>query len=65
MKYKFEDYLHSNAEVSEDEDEYLRQGLPEHIAREIAESRPFYEIKLECEYDSETGKTTILSARQT
>jgi hypothetical protein len=65
MKYTFKYYLHDNYERGELE-WFLSHpkfgNLPEPIAVEIASTRPFYEVTLNCEYDTETGETKILSA---
>lgn len=63
MKYQFTYYLHDDYSGDERfEWLALQQGLPQEIAREIADSRPFYEIGLECEYDTASGITKVLNA---
>lgn len=64
-KYQFKYYLHDDYNSSELKD-FLKDpkygNLPKKIAKEIAESRPFYEVTLQCEYDTETGTIVILEA---
>lgn len=65
-KYQFKYYLHDNYEHPELVDFLSDErygGVPKDVAEAIADSRPFYEVTLECEYDTETGETKILSAR--
>lgn len=62
-KYQFKYYLNDNYERGELAEFLTDEGIPESIAVDISETRPFYEVTLECEYDSETGETKILSAR--
>lgn len=64
-KYQFNYYLHDNYEGGEMEG-FLTDpkfgNLPADVARDITEQRPFYEITLDCVYDTETGEVTIVSA---
>lgn len=63
-KHQFKYYLHDDYQTSERED-FLASpqfgNLPADVAKQIAEMRPFYEVTLECEYDTETQQLTILS----
>jgi hypothetical protein len=38
-------------------------AVPVALAREIAETKPFYEVTVVCEYDTETKTTEILEAK--
>jgi hypothetical protein len=62
-KVSFVHYLHDNYTRWELEHTLVEQeGVDPFVAEEIAETRPFYEVTLECEYDTETKRTTILKA---
>jgi len=61
LKLKFEYYLHDDYNSFERADIISKQiGLKP--TDEMAEDMgsPFYEVGLECEYDTETGQVTIL-----
>lgn len=61
MKKKFEYYLHDDSNSFERADWIGKQiGIP--FTDEMTEDmgRPFEEVGLECEYDTETGQVTIL-----
>ena len=61
MKVPFTYYLHDDDrwEVAETiHDKYAVLSLEEIV--ELV-GRPFYEVKLSCEFDTETGEVTILS----
>lgn len=51
MKRTFQWYLHEDGSKNEVVEELMDQGLTEEVATEIAQSRPFYEVTLECSYD--------------
>lgn len=63
MKIPFTYALHDNyqsdemLEVLQDEDPRFTEELVEKMGR------PFYEVIMQCEVDSETGDVTILSAK--
>lgn len=62
-KIQFVYYLHDDSEGSERED-FLHAQNPafdEKLFEKMGE--PFYEVKLTCEVDTETGDVVILSAR--
>jgi hypothetical protein len=63
MKHSFTYYLHDDYQRNEAV-EFLTDpqynGLPEHIAKKIADQRPFYEVTVKCEYDEKTGKVEVL-----
>lgn len=66
MKLQFTYYLHDDMSGSERADSILGQ-LKGQLSMDNDEfneliGRPFYEVKLECELDTATGKITILSA---
>lgn len=67
MKYPFKYYLHGGKPYEDGDDEWLQAefGLPEEVATAICDERPFYEVVLECEYDTDTGKTNILKTYST
>ena len=58
-KYYFDYYLHDNSERSEFMEHLTDQAIPESIARHIAEQRPFYEVRFECQYDTDTEAVLI------
>ncbi len=61
MKKKFEYYLHDNYTSHERADYIGGQiglGFSEVMTEDMGQ--PFYEVGLECEYDTETGQVTIL-----
>ncbi len=63
MKYQFKYYLHDNDGFYENADWVAeRENIPVEVVRECADTRPFYEITVYCEYDTETKQTTILKA---
>lgn len=47
--------------------EPLRDGseaeLTPEVALEILEGKPFYEVRLTCQYDSDTREVTVISAK--
>jgi hypothetical protein len=61
MKLKFEYYLHDNYN-SEERADIIGKEIGVKFTDEMAEDmgRPFYEVGLECEYDTATGQVTIL-----
>lgn len=69
MKLKFDYYLHDESSGSERAEEILSQisGQFTMDEEEFGEfiGRPFYEVKLECELDTVTGKVIILKAAST
>lgn len=66
MKYQFKHYLHDS---EDDFAWHLQNAIPE--LKELPDGdfaalmqkigRPFYEVTLECELDTETGEVTLLS----
>lgn len=68
MKIPFKYYLHDNYNANEMADEIYRQisdkfeGSQEDMVNLIGESRPFYEVELNCEFDTENGDVNIISA---
>jgi hypothetical protein len=61
LKLKFEYYLHDNY-TSFERAEYIGEEIGIKFTEEMTEDMggPFYEVGLECEYDTETGQVTIL-----
>lgn len=61
MKKKFEYYLHDDYSAFERAD-YIGGQIGIKFDEVMTEDmgRPFYEVGLECEYDTETGQVTIL-----
>ncbi len=51
-------YLHHDGDGDEDVEHLLGQGIQEDVAQRIAGSRPFYEVTVDCTYDTDTGKIT-------
>lgn len=60
-KKKFEYYLHDDYSSFERAD-YIAKQIGVESTEEMAEDmgQPFYEVGLECEYDTETGQVKIL-----
>lgn len=65
MKIPFTGYVHGNKESGWDmADEIERENdltLTDDQKKEIAYS--FYEVTLKCEFDTETGKVTLVEAK--
>ncbi len=67
MKIKFNEWLHEDWEEGLPKnvrDSLERAGVPseEWGPLEVKMDRPFYEVTMECELDTETGKVEILRA---
>lgn len=71
MIVEFHWYLHDSADASE-----MKEALPRFIDSELPPdfdldemienmSRPFYEVRLHCEYDTETHEVKIISVATT
>jgi len=64
VKVPFTYYLHDDSrwETAESIHSQIR-GVSDLTLEEIAElaGRPFYEVELSCEFDTETGEVTLLS----
>lgn len=63
-KHRFKYYLHDDYTVHEFRDFLVDPkfgNLPGDVAEAIAEVRPFYEVTLDCEFDTETGRVTVLN----
>jgi len=62
MKYEFKYYLHDSGEREEQVNDLVsREGMPQGIAEQIVQARPFYEVELHCSYDSATGKVEYVA----
>lgn len=61
-KLTFTYYLHEVSSSGELASYLEGKGLDSRLAEKIANSRPFYEVTLECEVDTETGEVTLLRA---
>lgn len=67
MKIPFKHYLHDNyssselAEVIYESIASQYEGTEEELRELLGDSRPFYEVQLNCELDTKTGKVKILS----
>lgn len=63
MKHTFTYYLHDDYETGEREDYIARQtGLSLAKVEALETGRPFYEVKLLCTIDDETGDIELISA---
>lgn len=60
--HRFKDYLHGD-DPYEMVEHLVNQGISEDVAERIAETRPFYEVTMECEFDTETGQVTLIRAK--
>lgn len=61
MKKKFEYYLHDDYSAFERADFIGKEIGVKFTEAQIEDmGQPFYEVGLECEYDTETGQVTIL-----
>lgn len=62
MKVPFKHYLHDDGE-----DHYwqLKEATGMHLSPELLDKigRPFYEVTLDCELDTETGEVTLIGAK--
>lgn len=65
MKVKFKYYLHDNATVYERAEDILGQTDLDMSREEFNElvGRPFYEVELLCELDTDTGDITVLQVK--
>jgi len=65
MKIPFEYYLHDNYTSFERAD-FIGKQIGRKLTEEQIEDmgQPFYEVTLECEYDTDTGQVTILGVQQ-
>lgn len=70
MKVKFKQYMHDDWEDIEGMWSFTFKGTEiEHMPSDEREAllqktgSPFYEITLECELDTETGKVTVLETK--
>lgn len=70
MKLPFKYYLHDSYSSSEFQEVVLEDqlGLDDSMTKQQLDElmqkigRPFYEVTLECELDTETGKVTVLDS---
>jgi hypothetical protein len=65
MKVQFKYYLHDNYTGSERAEHILDQTDLDMSREEFNElvGRPFYEVELTCQLDTETGVVTVLSTK--
>jgi len=65
MKIEFTKYLHDNSSAAENVEELTASGLSEADADLVAVSRPWYEIGLTYEFDTETKQLSFVRFERT
>jgi hypothetical protein len=61
-KLEFNFYLHDDNETEQLEEALIAAGAPDAVALVEQMGKPFYEVTLRCEVDTETGNVRLIKA---